>query len=222
MGFDGRRRRNLRAIEQYVTTIRASRYPGTAGSLVETLQFTGKPQSSAPHTSAGERHLSVRNDKGDELPERVANARTRRIVEPVIEGYLRSRYSDSYWLLELAPTEMRSWKSGATQDARESAWRFARAIGEVEAEVEKRNPGVVLEVYVNPEDEPLAKEGAPHHRNRRVGVEDSRRNRYKKLRKLEQSEDITRSAAVEMIAKQENVSPATIWRCVELCEDKAS
>lgn len=201
MSYDGRRRRNLRAIERYVTTIRAARFPGTAGSVVETLTFTGKPESSPPHTAAGERNLSVRNDNGDELPERVENAHTRRVVEPVIEGYLRRWHSDSYYILEAAPTEIRSWKAGATQDAREHAWKFARAIAEVEAELEKRHPGVVLTVHVNPEDEPVDTKRQAADRDKSKDYRDSYRKIVEELEELE-LEGYSKMAADTEVSKR--------------------
>lgn len=83
-------------------------------------------------------------------------------------------------------------------------------------------PSVEIGVELHPGDERLVKHGAPHHRNRRLTVEDSYRKRYRKLQNIESAEDITRSAAVGMLAKSEDVSPATIWRCVEFCEEEAS
>lgn len=198
-----RRGANLRAVEKYVVHVRAARYPGTAGSVVETLTFTGKPESSAPHTPAGERHM----DHGD-------NSETRRLLEPVIEEWLRGRYSDSWMLIEAAPTEITAWRSGGSTEARETAWKFDRAVAEVERELERRNPGVRLSVVVNPYHEPIQKEGAPHHRERRLGVEDSYRRRYERLRAIESAGDITRTAAVDMLAQEAGVGVATIWRCV--------
>lgn len=158
-----RRGANLRAVEKYVVHVRAARFPGTAGSVVETLTFTGKPESSAPHTPAGERHL----DHGE-------NSETRRLLEPIIEEWLRGRYSDSWMLIEAAPTEITAWRSAVTQEARGTAWRFDRAIAEVEREFERRNPGVRLSVVINPYHEPVSSKHRAAMQDRMVSKDKDR------------------------------------------------
>ncbi len=197
-----RRASNIRAVEKYVVHVRAARFPGTAGSVVDILQFTGKPESSAPHTSTGEKHL----DHGE-------NSETRRLLEPIIEEWLRRRYSDSWMLIEAAPTEIASWRLGANVEAKQTAWRFDRALAEVEREFERRNPGARLSVVVNPYHEPVASRREAADRDKTLTAQDSYRRIVASIERLE-TEDYSREAAKAEIADRLGCSIARIARAI--------
>jgi hypothetical protein len=99
--YDELRRHNRKAIQNYIEHVREVRYPSTAGSMVDTLTFTGKPESSAPHSAKGELALD---------DEQVRDAA--RLLNPLIEDWLRRYRSDWYYLVERAPLEATSWRGG--------------------------------------------------------------------------------------------------------------
>lgn len=197
-----RRDANLRAIEKYVVHVRAARFPGTAGSVVDIMLFTGKPESSPPHSRAGEEHLMSED-----------NSEARRILENIIEHYLRGRYSDSYYVLEAAPLEITAWRSGANVEAKEMLWRFGRALSEVEEELERRNPGVRLSVVVNPYHEPVSSKREAADKNKSIGAEDSYRRIVAGIEKLE-TEDYSREAAKAEMTERLNCSIGKVERAV--------
>lgn len=128
-------------------------------------------------------------------------------------GVSLSRIVEDAWR---DPVAVPTW-----QTARGAEWAAFRSLcSRVAGDFGGLYPSVEIGVELHPGDERLVKPGAPHHRNRRLTVEDSYRRRYEKLRLIEGAEDITRSAAVETLAQLEGVSPATIWRCVRFREQE--
>lgn len=203
-----RRTANLRAIERYVLQVRPARYPGTAGSVVDIMLFTGKPESSPPHSKAGEDHLMSET-----------NSEARRILENIIEHYLRGRYSDSYHILEAAPLEITAWRSWANVEAKEMLWRFGRALLEVEEELERRHPGLRLSVSVNPYDEPVATKREAADKDRSITARDSYRGIVRQLEALE-FEGYSREAAKAEMSKRLDCSIARIKKALEFVKQE--
>ena len=91
------------------------------------------------------------------------------------------------------------------------------------------NPGASFFVTVNPkplkdldeEDDatPLIKSGAKHHRNRRYTYEHTARKRYERVKEIQATENCTKTAAVAMMADENDIGIATAWRCIEFCEN---
>lgn len=140
--------------------------------------------------------------------------------------------SFSYLVLEVYrnPAITQSWKSEGTRSDEAENAAFDRLCYLIAQSILASNPHEQIRVIVNPklvaeEDDatPLQKQdAAPHHRNRRYTAEYAYRKRYEKLLDIESKHDITRSAAVALVADESGVGVATIWTAVSFCEDVQS
>jgi len=231
--FDALRRHNRHQIAKYIEHIREIKYPSTAGSLVDTLRFTGKPESSPAMSDKGIRATERKDEDGKDDPERIDNDDTRAAIEPMIEGWLRWYRSDWFYLVERAPLEAENWKAGESQDDREDMAEYKQVLDKLSERFEKKHPGRQIFVHVSPSHEPAkSKVEARNRDNNRVKryvAEDSYRVIYPRWLPFrsgnqELSDRQARRAfrAYYERVYKETLSLSKIWRAVRYCEGRST
>lgn len=148
--------------------------------------------------------------------------------------------SFSYLVLEVYrnPAVTQNWKAEGTKSDEAENAAFDKLCYLIAQSILASNPHEQIRVIVNPkvkdepanaassaEDDPTPlqkQDGAPHHRVRRYNAEYAYRKRYEKLLDIESKHDITRSAAVALVADESGVGVATIWTAVSFCEQGPS
>ena len=220
--FDALKRHNRAQIQRYVEHIREARYPSSAGSMVDTLTFTGKPESSAPHSHRGE---LIMDD--DDLKDAAS------LLNPLIETWLRWYRSDWYYLIERAPLEAENWKAGDSQDDREAMAEYRQVLDKLSERLEKKHPGRRIEVPASPQTEPA--KSKVHARNRdnnlrkRYGAQDAYRVIYPKwLIFRKRNMDMSEAKAMRAFrvhyerVHKDTISVAKIRRAVRFCEGEST
>lgn len=209
----GRIERNAEAVEKFLEL--HSGYIGPGSPPDEPLT-RAKGSSRAPASKALIGFLEANIEASRYIGWRVAELRRHDI------GYGGIAFSEVLTHLYGEPAIIRRWRAEETNHEKAYLRAFRKLCHLVATSIAASNPDVTLSVATRPRDEPLRVEGAPHHRKRRLGVEDSYRARYERLRRIEESQDCTRTAAVAMLSEEIGVGAATIWRAISFVEKQAS
>ncbi len=127
-------------------------------------------------------------------------------------------FSSLLTMLYQDPAVIRRWKAAETEDDKAYLEVFRKLCRLVAQSIAASHPGIRINVTVNKKDEPLQKEGKPHHRHRRITAEDSKRRRYEMLLEIERMEGCSRTAAVGILADRRGIGESTIWEAVQFVE----
>lgn len=152
------RRRNRAAIKAYICYVREARHKGRSGMGGN----GGKPkkmQGSSPMSWQGE--VSVDDDD---------NRFASRLLNPIVEDWLRYRHPSSYFVVEQASLEHTHWEDGHTPEAESLHKQFNRALTRLEGELHRRYPGVEVTVNINPK---AARVPTKYHAAAQQRVEDA-------------------------------------------------
>jgi hypothetical protein len=203
----GRRRRNKRAIERYITVLQPKLEVQTGGVI--NLESLGKPESTPPVTDAA-LVLIHRNQAAASK------------LEPIFRDMgLAFKDPEPFYLLvtlNLAglrngdPGALRRWRAGRTEDDQLLNAAFERALEYVENELEKRYPHQELEVVTDPRDDPVGcKRDA-----QKIDTAYSDGVIVKMLETIEREEGpMKRNAAVGLLSDREGYSIPRIRKAIE-------
>ena len=143
-------------------------------------------------------------------------------------AYAGIQFSELVTELYRNPAISQAWKAGETPEDQAEQEAFEKMCRLIAQDILATNPGASFFVTVNPkplrdldeEDDatPLQKHGAKHHRNRRYTYEHTARKRYERVKEIQAAENCTKSAAVGMMADEEDIGASTAWDCVKFCE----
>ena len=164
-----------------------------------------------------------------------ANTTARQVIEWRVADLIK--HANAYNGIEFSelvielyrnPAITQAWKAGETQEDRDEYEAFEKMCLLVAQNILAEEPNVQFSVTVNPkplkdldeEDDatPLIKSGAKHHRNRRYTYEHTARKRYERVKEIQVAETCTKSAAVAMMADEEDIGMSTAWECIRFCQ----
>lgn len=210
-----RLKRNLKAINDYITVVRAKLEKRTAGSYVnleELAATSNKPDSRPPV-----------NDRPLELALHSDNYHAARRIDPAID-WLATHNGVAHYVVRLVlddPTAPARWENEEDEfdGARLSAWRNALKL--LRRRVEEMEPGVELAVAYDPDDEPAA--NRTEHRD--IGRRYDRDDAYRDLSKLvdkRTARGVPVERAIEEVAHNNDVSTRKVKYARAFVRDEAS
>ena len=132
------RRRNRAAIKAYICYVREARHKGRSGKGGGG-GWSKKRESELPLSWQGEVSL-------DDEDNRFAT----KLLNPIIEEWLRYKWPGLYFEVEEASLQHTHWEDGATVQAQALHRQFNKALSKLEGELNQRYPGVEVMVNVNP------------------------------------------------------------------------
>lgn len=130
------RRRNRSAIRRYITHVREARHKGRYGIGGGGISkyYEGLPIS----------------DPGLNSIDNEDNRFAAKLVNPLIEEWLRYKHPSSYFVVEEASLNHAHWEDERTAQDKKLNSLFKRALTRLEAELNRRYPGVEITVKVSP------------------------------------------------------------------------
>ena len=164
-----------------------------------------------------------------------ANTTARQVIEWRVADLIKHanayngiQFSELVTELYRNPAISQTWKAGETPEDQAEHEAFSKMCRLIAQDILATNPGASFFVTVNPkplkdldeEDDatPLVKHGAKHHRNRRYTYEHTARKRYERVKEIQAAENCTKSAAVGVMADEEDIGMSTAWECIRFCE----
>lgn len=203
MSRESRRRKNLHQVERYIL-MGESLHPYSRGEAQ--VRAEGKRQKG--------RSLAPWSGKAEEMLNHEDYVHARKRIEVAL-NYLR-HYRRRFWfILQHAsqnPAEVTHFKEGWTPHARSWKRAYKAALRELESEVERRDPGVVLHVPMSPGEQP---------EEEKITVQDT----YRELRNLVHKWmecDYSKTAAVHEVAEKEDCAPSKVWRALAETEKSSA
>lgn len=212
-----RRQRNRYAIELYITNYDRL-FPASMG-FINVEEMTGKPESRPPIPDSDHVWKYLEDEQ---------NRRTSFYLAPVFSK-LAKEHPPLYliaglvggWIKPLQNEEadhaaLRRWQAGETQQDKDRADLFNRALNKLEEDLNDQHPTVEIEVNVPRNDDPVGSVREDYDRKVRWEKEDSFRQIASEIERIVQKEQCTVQAAIGLYrdrleqAKKPDVSPRKI------------